>query len=108
MSYDASGLVGFKNIYTDDPRGGVHLGEPLPLTVAKAVDESALFADAGAQALSDEEIHANAALIAAAPDLYEALVLAREYMRHSFGSRYDGPDPYPIIDAALSRARSSQ
>lgn len=40
----------------------------------------------------------------AAPTLYEALKLAREYMHHSLGSRYEGPDPYPIIDAALAKA----
>lgn len=68
MSYDASGTVAFKNIYVDDPRGGVHpLGEALPLTVAKAVDESALFY--GATALSDEEVHANARFIAASANL---------------------------------------
>ena len=50
------------------------------------------------------ESEADAFLIAAAPDLHEALKLAREYMRHCLGSRYEGPDPYPIIDAALAKA----
>jgi hypothetical protein len=34
--------------------------------------------------------------------LREALKLARLYMNHGLGApTYDGPDPYPIIDAAL-------
>jgi len=66
MSYDASGTIAFKNIYTDDPRGGFHLGHPLPLTIAKAVDESALFESSGAKPFAATEIIANAAYIAAA------------------------------------------
>jgi len=39
--------------------------------------------------------------------LYHALKVAREYMRHSLGSRYEGPDPYEIVDAALALAEGS-
>ncbi|KAB2798944.1 hypothetical protein F9L06_10085 [Brucella anthropi] len=43
---------------------------------------------------------------AAAPDLLEALDLARKYMKLCLGSSFwDGPNPYPIIDAALAKAR---
>ncbi len=45
-------------------------------------------------------------LIAAAPELFEALALARRYMKTCLGSSFwDGPNPYPIIDAALAKAR---
>lgn len=48
---------------------------------------------------------ANARLIAAAPDLYEALKLARAYLAVSLGSpSWDGENPYPVIDAALAKA----
>jgi len=56
----------FKNIYVDDPRGGVHkpTNSPLGLTVAKAVSE--LIGAESEIAMPDEEVFANAALIAAA------------------------------------------
>lgn len=45
-------------------------------------------------------------LIASAPDLFEALDLARRYMKTCLGSSFwDGPNPHPIIDAALAKAR---
>ncbi|MEN5103820.1 hypothetical protein [Brucella anthropi] len=48
----------------------------------------------------------DATLIAAAPDLFEALDLARRYMKLCLGSSFwDGPNPHPIIDAALAKAR---
>jgi len=77
MSYDASGTVAFKNVYADDERGGVHLGDPMPLTVAKAVDESALYDGAGAKAIPDAEIMTNAALIALAPALAAEVIRLR-------------------------------
>ncbi len=46
---------------------------------------------------------ANARLIAAAPDMYEALKLCREYLAHSLGSTSE-VNPYPAIDAALAKA----
>jgi len=53
-----------------------------------------------------EEWEANAHLIAAAPDLFEALDMARRYMKMCLGSSFwDGPNPHPIIDAALAKAR---
>lgn len=52
------------------------------------------------------EAAANLHLIAAAPELFEALDLARRYMKTCLGSSFwDGPNPYPIIDAALAKAR---
>lgn len=48
----------------------------------------------------------DARLIAAAPDLFEALDMARRYMKTCLGSSFwDGPNPHPIIDAALAKAR---
>ena len=82
MSYDASGTIAFKNIYADDPRGGTSRGKPLSVTVAKAVEESALYAGVGARPLSGEEIIANARLIAAAPDL---LAAAQKVLSHKRG-----------------------
>lgn len=56
--------------------------------------------------LPEREAKANARLIAAAPELFEALNLARRYMKTCLGSSFwDGPNPYPIIDAALAKAR---
>lgn len=56
--------------------------------------------------ISEEEATANAHLISAAPDLFEALDMARRYMKTCLGSSFwDGPNPYPIIDAALAKAR---
>ncbi len=73
LSYDASGTIAFKNVYADDPRGGWHkpTNSPMPLTVAKAVDESALHEECGSEPISVDELMANARLIAAAPELYE-------------------------------------
>lgn len=48
----------------------------------------------------------NPHMIAAAPELYEALELARRYMKTCLGSSFwDGPNPYPIIDEALAKAK---
>lgn len=39
-------------------------------------------------------------------ELVEALDVARRYMKTCLGSSFwDGPNPYPIIDAALAKAR---
>jgi hypothetical protein len=63
-SYDGNGYGPYKNVYTDDPRGGVHpvTGEVLPYTVARG---------------EGAECRPNAALIEAlrnaAPDLITAL-----------------------------------
>nr|WP_313011673.1 hypothetical protein [Brucella intermedia] len=56
--------------------------------------------------LPEREAKANAHLISAAPELFEALDMARRYMKTCLGSSFwDGPNPYPIIDAALAKAR---
>lgn len=67
-----------------------------------------------AQALDDyetdkgvERITANAHLIAAAPDMYEALLQCREYLKHSLGSTSE-VNPYPALDAALAKARGEK
>lgn len=63
----------FKNIYVDDPRGGTHhSGVALPLVIARALDEPSTIPDA--QSVSDEEILANAALIAALKNDAPALI----------------------------------
>ncbi len=66
VSYDASGTIPFKNVYADDRRGGWHkpTNSPLPLTIAKVVDESALFEESGGLPISIDELFDNAAFIA--------------------------------------------
>lgn len=48
---------------------------------------------------------ANARLIAAAPDMLEALELCQAYLLHSTGSNSRVSNPYPKVDAALSKAK---
>lgn len=60
QSFDGNGEP-FTNIYHATEKDGTHLGEALPLTIAKVF---------GSYKLDDK---ANARLIAAAPDLLEAL-----------------------------------
>jgi len=68
----------FKNIYVDDPRGGVHkpTNSPLGLTVAKAVSE--LIGAESEIAMPDEEVFSNAALIAAAVNYVRNKLAATE------------------------------
>lgn len=107
LSYDASGTIPFKNIYADDPRGGTHkpTNRALPLTVAKAVDESALYEESGAQPISVDELLANAALIGAAPEIYEALagmVAIEEIVERLHKDR-----GHPYAHVWLDRARAA-
>ena len=73
ISEDPCG-VRFKAIYADDPRGGIHrpTGEPLPLAVARAIDDRNLI-DEQTDGIDADELLANARLISAAPDLAEAV-----------------------------------
>lgn len=47
---------------------------------------------------------ANVRLIAAAPELLEALLQCQEYLRHSLGSTSD-VNPFPAMEAAIAKAR---
>jgi len=40
QSYDAGTGEAFTNVYADDPQGRIHLGEPLPYTIARVHNES--------------------------------------------------------------------
>lgn len=66
VSFDGTGAA-FKNVYVDDPRGGEHLGQQLPYTVARGEGDECL---------------ANAAFIARArtawPDTIRALLTSRD------------------------------
>jgi|GEM_PF-4465087 len=56
----------------------------------------------------DAETRANAALIAAAPELYAALVAARDMLAATWydnGETLGGPDLLACLDAALAKAR---
>lgn len=53
------------------------------------------------------EADANARLIAAAPEMLEALKQAREYLRYSLGSTSE-TNPYPAIDAAIAKAEGRE
>ena len=59
----------FKNIYAKDDRGGVHMGESLPLIVARAEREF--------DSVSLDEVFANTAALSLADEL-PALVIALE------------------------------
>jgi hypothetical protein len=63
VSYHAGGGEAFKKVYVDDPNGEFHLGERLPATVAE------VYGPLGA------DCRANAALVAAAPELLAACEL---------------------------------
>ena len=67
MSIEAATDTAFKNIYAEDDRAPIHhvTQKRLGLVVAKAIDEDGV--------MNYDEIFANASLIAAAPDIYEAL-----------------------------------
>ena len=54
---------------------------------------------------SPEELNANARLIAAAPDLYEACEAALDFV---LGPRRDGGSLIVLLEAALKKARGQQ
>lgn len=97
QSYE--GLTGqpFWSVYAQDPRAGVHLGTPLPLLIARLP---------GAE-IEQAEGRANAKLIAAAPELAEALentlYLAQKW---ADGVGRSHPDHEVIVEAvaALKKA----
>lgn len=60
----------------------------------------------GDSGLPAEENIANAHLIAAAPDLYEALLTCQEYLATSLGSA-SNINPYPLMDEALAKANGN-
>ena len=73
----------WKNVYWEHPDPPMHLGEPLPMAVARAYGRT------------EEEALANARLIAAAPELLAAL-------KHAMGDcerRGDLPFPCETCDA---------
>lgn len=67
-------------------------------------------ADAGVAVIpfrygTPESRAANARLIAAAPDLYAACILAREWLANSVPTcEIGGPKPLPVIEAAIAKA----
>ena len=80
QSYD--GLTGepFSSVYADSERGKMHMGERLPLLIAHVP---------GSEIGRDEE-KANARLIAAAPEMKEAL--------EELGGWFDGPADWSDSD----------
>jgi len=56
----------------------------------------------------EERIEADARLIAAAPEMFEALKLARRWLLNCMPiATLDGPKPLPVIAAALAKAGES-
>lgn len=95
----------YKNVYAEDVRGGFHkpTGTPMGVTVARAVIDPV-----GAEfelSLTEGELFANAALIAAAPELLEALqaMVANESMVEA--AHKAAKQPY--LNTALEPARAA-
>ena len=97
--------VTYKNIYAEDVRGGFHkpTGTPMGVIVGRAVIDPV-----GAQhelPLTERELLANAQLMAAAPELYDALtaMVANESMAEA--AHKAAKQPY--FNAALDAARAA-
>ena len=58
--------------------------------------------------MEETEAKANAALIAAAPDMYEALKYAKAALKELAGEGYEHSSIKPMIDAALAKAEGKE
>lgn len=97
--------VMYKNIYAEDVRGGFHkpTGTPMGVTIGRAVIDPV-----GAEhelPLTEGELFANARLMAAAPDLLDALsaMVAKEDMVEAAHKAAN----HPYLNTALAPARAA-
>lgn len=94
QSYDGTTGQPFSSIYADDDRAGMHLGHKLPLRVATVHGDH----------INQHEERANARLISAAPDLYEAAKMLTAWVDSKSYAYAECARGWDSLRAAIAKA----